>query len=145
MLILSPGCQGAQFRLSSIVVRLHIQGSVHVFVTHKSCPSALDLLQCVDVIFGMCVPGSRSIVKCWMDHGILGCRSNLFCAIPKVVGLRTLAFMMLWQQCCPLASFMSDFHFNILTPGYLLQSTVSRTCHVNSKRCSSLGACWCRN
>ena len=49
------------------------RGSVGVIVTNKSCLSALDLLQCVDVIFGMRVSGSGSIVKCCSNHGIVRC------------------------------------------------------------------------
>ena len=81
-------------------------------------------------------------VKCWLDHVIVGCTSNLYPALPKIVAQQP-------RVCEALAAVLSICFFHvrssltcILTPMYLLVHDIS--VNVICKRRSSWGACWCR-
>ena len=53
------------------------------------CPSALDFIKYVYILLGVGIPGSRCVVKRWLDHGTVRGRSNLSATIFKVPPLES--------------------------------------------------------
>ena len=71
-------------RLLSMAVSHTPRRSVCVVVAHEPCPSVLDFIKGVYILLSVGIPGSRCVVKRWLDHGTVSGRSNLSAAVSKV-------------------------------------------------------------
>ena len=92
----------------------------------------MDLLQCADVNFGMCVPGISNEIKCWLDHDIVVYRStalicfqhSLNCSIETLVSVSRVVYMFLhgWKCICNFdTQFFIQLSPNQTGPCYILR------------------------